>query len=102
MTGRMSTLNDSTVCSIERALFDTPFIYLFIFIEGNAVSVMNLNYSTSMITFTLKIVKKTVFLKKNLFWKYIFAEKKFFLEKFVYLWCLPVPALNSRGLIGSI
>ena len=29
------------MCSIERALLDTSFVYLFIFIEGNAVSVMN-------------------------------------------------------------
>ena len=106
MTGRTSTLNDSTVCSIERALFDTPLIYLFIFIEGNAVSVMNLNYSTCMISFTLKIVKKTD-LKKIFFWKKTFFEntfllkKKIFFGKIVYLWCLTVPALTSRGLIGS-
>ena len=48
MTGRRATLDDSTVCSIERALLDTSFVYIFIFIEGNAVSVINLNYSTCL------------------------------------------------------
>ena len=42
MTGRRATLDDSTVCSIERALLDKSFVYLLIFIEGNAVSVINL------------------------------------------------------------
>ena len=44
MTGHRATLDNSTVCSIERAILDTSLVYLFIFIEGNAVSVINLNY----------------------------------------------------------
>ena len=52
MTGRRATLNDSTVCSFNRALLDTSLNYLFIFIERNAVSVINLNYSTCMKSLT--------------------------------------------------
>ena len=52
MTGLRAPVDDSTVCSIKRALLDTSFVYLFIFIEGNAVSVMNLNYSTCVKSFT--------------------------------------------------
>ena len=44
MTGRRATLDDSTVRSIERPLLKMSFVYLFIFIEANAVSVKNLNY----------------------------------------------------------
>ena len=55
MTGLRATVDDSTMCSIERALLDTSFIYHFIFIEGNAVSVMNLNYSTCIKIFTKKL-----------------------------------------------
>ena len=44
MTGQRATLDDSTILGIERALLNISFIYLFIFIEENAVSFMNLNY----------------------------------------------------------
>ena len=57
MTGRRAALDGSTVCSIERALLDTYFVYLFILIEGNVVSVINLNYNTCMKSFTSKIVE---------------------------------------------
>ena len=43
MTGRRATLDDGTECGIKKAL-NKLFVYLFIFIEGNAVSVINLNY----------------------------------------------------------
>ena len=53
MTGRRATLDDSTVCSIDRALLDTFLsTYLFIFIAGNAVSVIDLDYNTCMKSFT--------------------------------------------------
>ena len=65
MTRQRANLDDSTVCNIERAVIDISFIYLFIVIEGNAVSVINLNYSTCMKRFTKKIVKKNAFLKKK-------------------------------------
>ena len=39
----------AALCAVLRELF---LIRLFIFIEGNAVSVMNLNYSTCMNSFT--------------------------------------------------
>ena len=52
MTGRRATVNDSSVCSIERARIDTSFDYLFIFIEGNAVSMINLNYVALVKSFT--------------------------------------------------
>ena len=77
MTGQRATLDNSTVCSIERALLDMSFFYLFIFIERNAVSSMNLNYSTCMKSFTQKIVKK-------FFWRKTFSEKKFFLRKEIW------------------
>ena len=44
MTGQRATLDDSTIFGIERALLNISFIYLFISIEENAVSFMNLNY----------------------------------------------------------
>ena len=67
MTGRRATFYASTVFSFERAL-DACFVYLFIIIEGNAVSVINLNNCTCMKSFTWKLVKKTVFFeKKNIF-----------------------------------
>ena len=65
MTSRMATLHDTTVCGVERALLDTSFISLFISIERNAVSVINLNYSTCIKSFAWKIVKN--FLKRLLF-----------------------------------
>ena len=43
MSGRRATLDDNTVGSIERIILDKSFVYIFIFIEGNAVSVINLN-----------------------------------------------------------
>ena len=52
MTGCRVNLDNSKVCSIERALLDTSFVYLFIFIEGNEVSMINLYYSTCMKSFT--------------------------------------------------
>ena len=33
MTGQRATFDDSTVCSIERTLLDTSFVYIFTFIE---------------------------------------------------------------------
>ena len=89
MTGQRATLDDSTVCSVERALLDTSFIYLFIFIEGNAVSVINLNYSSCMQSFTWKIVK--TFLEKNFFWK------QFMKNNFFHFWLLKVMAHKSPG-----
>ena len=77
MTGRRATLNDSTVFSIEWALLITSFVYLFMFIKGNAVSVINLNYSTCIKRFTWKIVKKQLFWKEKL----LFETKTFFLQK---------------------
>ena len=67
MTVRRAAFNDSTVCSIERALLDTSFAYLFICIEGNAVSVINLNNSTFMKSFTRKIVGKLFVETKKFF-----------------------------------
>ena len=86
MTGRRAILNSSTVCSIERALLDPCFVHLFIFIEGNAVGKINLNYSTYMKSLHIKIVKKLLFETKRLFLKkYLLTEKTykkiFFLEK---------------------
>ena len=60
MTGRRATRYDSTVCSIEKALLDTSFIYIFIFIEGNAVSVINLNYGIFRKNFHEKLSKVVV------------------------------------------
>ena len=58
MTGWRATLDSSTVlCKIEKAPLDMSFIYPFVFVEWNAVSVMNLNYSTGLKHLTLKIVK---------------------------------------------
>ena len=57
------------------------FVYPFIFIEGNAVSVINLNYSTCIKSFTQKIVKKKLFETKKFFLeKILFFEKNFFEE----------------------
>ena len=53
MAGRRATLNDTTLRSIEGALY-TSFVYLFIFIAGNAVSVMNLNYKLLYDKFCMK------------------------------------------------
>ena len=78
MTGWRATLDDSIVCGFERALLNTSFAYLFIFIEGNAVKVINLNYialvceilhgklskivlesaATSNSTYTTKLIQK--------------------------------------------
>ena len=57
MTGQKVTLDDSTVFSIKKALLNLSFEgiviedFSFIFIEGNTVSVINLNYITSMKNF---------------------------------------------------
>ena len=67
MTGQRATLDNSTVCSIERALLDMRFVYVFILIEGNSVSMTSLNYSTSTKHFTQKIVKKSFYLKQKKF-----------------------------------
>ena len=60
MIGRRAALDDSTVCSNERTLFSTYFVYIFSFIEGNAVSVMNLNYSICMKNLNEKLSKMVV------------------------------------------
>ena len=84
MTGWRATLEDSTVCSIERALLDTSIVYLFNFIEGKAVSVINLNYSSCIKSFTCKIVKKcfiekkTYLKQKTYFLSFFFLRKTFF------------------------
>ena len=74
-----------SVCSIERALLDTSFIYLFFFffVEENAVSTINLNYSICMKIFTWKnCIKKLLFKTKKIFWKKVlFLEKKCFWKK---------------------
>ena len=44
--GRRNTLDDSIICSSERVLLDMSYVY--IFIDGNAGSMINLNYSTYM------------------------------------------------------
>ena len=46
MTGWKATSTTAlcTLCSIERALLDTSFVYPFILVEGKAVSVIQLNY----------------------------------------------------------
>ena len=60
MTGRRATLDDSTVCGIEKVFLIVRiyFVYLFIFIEGNAVSVINLNHSICMKNFMGKILRE--------------------------------------------
>ena len=52
MTGQRATLDDYTMCNIEKALLDTSFVYAFISIKGNALSMINLSYSTCMKSFT--------------------------------------------------
>ena len=58
MTGRRVTFDDSTVCSIERALVHMSFYYLFL-IEGNAVSVINLTI-TLVVEILLEKLSKMV------------------------------------------
>ena len=60
MTGRRATRDDSTVCGIEKAFLIVRiyFVYLFIFIEGNAVSVINLNHSICMKNCMGKILRE--------------------------------------------
>ena len=50
MIGRRATLDEGIVGGFERALLDMSCV--FILIEGNAVSMINLNYSTYLKSFT--------------------------------------------------